>query len=90
MKTGQHTKVWAVSDRKQQERSTFMNQRAPSESNARAGLVVAQASASTWVVAFSRHLIPGACFKTRKAAVGYASMLASAAGLGLSKVKVFD
>jgi hypothetical protein len=44
-------------------------------------VVVAPASATTWVVAFSRHLIPGACFRTRAAAVDYACMLARAAGI---------
>ena len=43
--------------------------------------VVARASARTWAVAFSRKLIPGAVFKTKDAALSYASMLASAAGL---------
>lgn len=43
--------------------------------------VVAPASAYTWVVAFSRHLIPGAVFTSRDAALAYASTLAKAAGL---------
>lgn len=43
--------------------------------------VVARASARTWAVAFSRKLIPGAVFKTKDAALNYASMLAQAAGL---------
>jgi hypothetical protein len=43
--------------------------------------VVARASARTWAVAFSRKLIPGAVFKTKDAALSYASMLAQAAGL---------
>jgi hypothetical protein len=54
------------------------------------GFVVAPASATTWVVAISRHLIPGACFKTKTAAVDYASMLANAAGLGRAKIKVLS
>ena len=53
-------------------------------------LVVAPASATTWVVAISRNLIPGACFKTKSAAIGYASMLASAAGLGRAKIRVLS
>ena len=52
--------------------------------------VVAPASATTWVVAISRRLIPGACFKTKTAAIGYASMLASAAGLGRKKIRVLS
>jgi len=51
-------------------------------------LVVAPASASTWAVAFSRHLIPGALFKTKTAALNYALLLASAAGLNRNHVKV--
>lgn len=51
-------------------------------------LVVAPASASTWAVAFSRRLIPGALFKTRAAAIGYASVLANASGLGTANVKI--
>lgn len=51
-------------------------------------IVVAPASASTWAVAFSRRLIPGALFTTRAAAIGYAFLLASASGLGHSSVKV--
>ena len=43
--------------------------------------VVAPAGATTWVVAFARQLIPGALFKTRNAALGYANMLARAAGM---------
>lgn len=51
-------------------------------------LVVAPASATTWVVACSRRLIPGALFETREAAVRYAWMLARAAGLEHDRVKV--
>lgn len=47
----------------------------------KAAFVVARASAHTWVVAFSRRLIPGALFKSKDAALAYASMLARAAGL---------
>jgi len=43
--------------------------------------VVAKASACTWVVAFSRHMIPGALFKSRDAALNYAKMLARSAGM---------
>lgn len=51
-------------------------------------LVVAPASATTWVVACSRRLIPGALFETREAAVRYAWMLARAAGLEGDRIKV--
>ena len=50
--------------------------------------VVAPASAYTWVVAFSRHVIPGALFKSKDAALQYASTLARAAGLQRSHVRV--
>jgi hypothetical protein len=52
------------------------------------GFVVAPASASTWAVAFSRQLIPGALFRTKTAAINYASALAIAAGLGPRNIKV--
>jgi hypothetical protein len=55
---------------------------------ARNMLVVAPASATTWVVACSRRLIPGALFETREAAVRYAWMLARAAGLEGDRIKV--
>ena len=51
-------------------------------------LIVARASTSTWVVALSRRLIPGALFRTRAAAVGYAATLAEAAGISRKGVKV--
>lgn len=50
--------------------------------------VVAPASPYTWAVAFSRQLIPGAVFSTRDAAVEYALMLARAAGLDTSNVRI--
>jgi len=65
-----------------------MNRKAVWQRRRKAVLVVARASASTWAVAFSRRLIPGALFKTRTAALGYASALASASGLGNANVKV--
>jgi hypothetical protein len=43
--------------------------------------VVARASAATWVVAFSRKVIPGGVFKTKDAALEYAATLSRAAGL---------
>ena len=54
----------------------------------KSAFVVAQASAATWVVAFSRHLIPGALFKTKAAALTYAKILAESAGLRPQNVKV--
>lgn len=50
--------------------------------------VVAPASAYTWVVAFSRRVIPGALFKSKDAALAYASTLAKAAGLRSPVVRV--
>lgn len=54
----------------------------------KAAFVVARASARTWVVAFSRRVIPGALFKTKDAALSYAAMLARAAGLRTPSVTV--
>jgi hypothetical protein len=54
----------------------------------KSALVVAKASACTWVVAFSRRLIPGALFQTKDAALTYAKMLARSAGLRSPQVTV--
>lgn len=54
----------------------------------KSALVVAKASACTWVVAFSRRMIPGALFKTKAAAVNYANMLARSAGLRSPQVTI--
>lgn len=51
-------------------------------------LVVAPAGATTWAVAFSRRLIPGALFTTRTAAIAYAFLLAAAAGLNGSSIRI--
>jgi len=50
--------------------------------------VVAPTGTSTWAVAFSRQLIPGALFHTRDAAIHYAFLLAVAAGLTTESIKV--
>ena len=50
--------------------------------------VVAPANATTWVVAFSRRLIPGALFSSKAAALRYAQVLAAAAGLGGDHIRV--
>jgi hypothetical protein len=50
--------------------------------------VVARASAATWVVAFSRRVIPGALFKSKDAALSYAATLARAAGLRSPEVTI--
>jgi hypothetical protein len=50
--------------------------------------VVAKASAATWVVAFSRRMIPGALFQSKDAALNYAKMLAKTAGLRSPQVTV--
>jgi len=65
-----------------------MNHKADWKVAADRKLVVAPASASTWVVAYASQLIPGACFKTRTAALDYASLLATAAGMGRVNIKV--
>jgi hypothetical protein len=54
----------------------------------KSAFVVARASAATWVVAFSRQVIPGGVFKTKDAALNYASTLAKAAGLRSPNVTV--
>ena len=53
-------------------------------------LVVAPANATTWVVAFSRRLIPGALFTSRAEAIRYAYMLAGFAGLDGNYVRVLS
>lgn len=50
--------------------------------------VVAKASAQTWVVAFSRRLIPGALFRSKDAAINYARMLARSTGMRSPEVTV--
>ena len=61
---------------------------AKKERRSNSAFVVARASAATWVVAFSRKVIPGGVFKTKDAAVQYAAMLARAAGLRSPDVTV--
>jgi hypothetical protein len=56
----------------------------------KSAFVVAKASAATWVVAFSRHVIPGALFKTKEAALTYANTLAKTAGLRSNVTVVGD
>jgi hypothetical protein len=51
-------------------------------------LVVAPAGATTWAVAFSRRLIPGALFTSKTAAIAYAFLLAAAAGLNDSSIRI--
>ena len=58
------------------------------ERRSNSAFVVARASAATWVVAFSRKAIPGALFKSKDAAIAYASTLARAAGLGSPDVTI--
>ena len=65
-----------------------MNKKSSWKRRSARNFVVAPVSASTWVVAFARQLIPGALFKTRTAALHYANMLANAAGLQRNHVKV--
>ena len=54
----------------------------------KSAFVVAKASAATWVVAFSRRMIPGALFNSKDAALSYATMLAKSAGLRSPEVTV--
>ncbi len=67
-----------------------MNREKSMKQQQKEAFVVARASARTWAVAFSRKLIPGAVFKTKDAALSYASMLAQAAGLRSPVVVVGD
>jgi hypothetical protein len=50
--------------------------------------VVAPANETTWAVAFSRRLIPGALFASKAAAIRYAYLLAGMAGLGGEHIRV--
>ena len=50
--------------------------------------VVAPANESTWAVAFSRRLIPGALFASKAAAVRYAYLLAGIAGLDGENIRI--
>jgi hypothetical protein len=52
--------------------------------------VVAPVTPTTWAVAFARQIIPGAVFTTQAAAVLYAFILASGAGLDGSSVKILE
>ena len=65
-----------------------MNKKASWKQRRARNFIVAPASASTWVVAFARHLIPGALFNSRDAALGYANSLANAAGINRTQIKV--
>ena len=58
-----------------------MNRKTTNERRKKSAFVVAKASACTWVVAFSRRMIPGALFNSKDAALNYAKMLARSAGL---------
>ena len=65
-----------------------MNQKTSHKRRKKSAFVVAKASACTWVVAFSRRMIPGALFQTKDAALNYANMLAKSAGLRSNNVTV--
>ena len=65
-----------------------MEQKASFKRRNKTAFVVAKASACTWVVAFSRRMIPGALFQTKDAALNYANMLAKSAGLRSNHVTV--
>lgn len=58
-----------------------MSRKTSIERRKQSAFVVAKASACTWVVAFSRKMIPGALFGSKEAALNYARMLAKSAGL---------
>jgi hypothetical protein len=61
---------------------------AQKERRSKSAFVVARASAATWVVAFSRKVIPGGVFKTKDAALEYVATLARAAGVRSPEVTI--
>jgi hypothetical protein len=65
-----------------------MNRKTTHKRREESVFVVAKASAATWVVAFSRRMIPGALFKSKDAALNYAKMLAQTAGIRSPRVTV--
>ena len=65
-----------------------MDRKSTHKRRKQSAFVVAKASAATWVVAFSRRVIPGALFKTKDAALTYANTLAKTAGLRTPNVTV--
>ena len=52
--------------------------------------VVAPVNSYTWAVAFSRRMIPGAVFSSKAAAIVYALLLASTAGLDSTSIRVLE
>jgi hypothetical protein len=85
--TGIEGSPWTPSE--QRERSTAMKSKSTnSRSKSKAAFVVARASACTWVVAFSRRVIPGALFKSKEAALSYVTTLARAAGWSAPSVTI--
>ena len=65
-----------------------MNTKSFWQGRRRSMFVVAPANGTTWAVAFSRRLIPGALFATKAAAVRYAYLLAGMAGLSGEHIHV--
>lgn len=65
-----------------------MNQKSFWQRRQKNMFVVAPATATTWAVAFSRRLIPGALFTTRREAIRYAYLLAGFAGLDGGNIRV--
>ena len=77
------------SERSKPREGNYMSRKTTSwKRRKQAAFIVAKASACTWVVAFSRKLIPGALFKSKDAALAYAATLSRAAGLGSPSVRV--
>lgn len=67
-----------------------MNQKSFWQRRQKSMFVIAPATDTTWAVAFSRRLIPGALFTTKSAAVRYAYLLAGFAGLDGGYIRVLD
>lgn len=67
-----------------------MNQKSFWQRRRKSMFVVAPATNNNWVVAFSRRLIPGALFTSKREAVRYAYLLAGFAGLDGGNIRVLD
>jgi hypothetical protein len=67
-----------------------MNEKSTGQRRRKSMFVVAPATATTWVVAFSRRLIPGALFTSKSAAIRYAYLLAGFAGMDGDYVRVLN
>jgi hypothetical protein len=72
------------------QKEDVMNQKSFWQRRRKSTFVVAPANESTWVVAFSRRLIPGALFTSKREAIRYAYLLAGFVGLDGDYIRVLD